>query len=411
MRVGTNSAPKVDASAYRWLCSYTDAQMRYPERFVLALIEDARQLAEEQGAEFRVFPYHRARRDGQSIAIERIADEQIIHQWNPPIVVNATGAWGDATLEQLEVDANRLFGGTKGSHFVTHAKRLREAIGNAGVYAEAEDGRLVFVLPFGDAVLVGTTDEFFDESPERAAATESELEYLLELTNALFEGLDLTLADVDMHYSGVRPLPCAAGGKTASVSRDHFIDERRKGPLTVLTLIGGKLTTARAFAELAAERVLGLLGQDYTTNSRTRAVPGGRDYPASATAVLAEHQRVAEKFQLSPAQIAAMWSLWGNRVEQILDECQPLSTASLSGTEIPLAIVRWIIQREWVTSLEDLIERRLMLVYHAGLTRDCLCELAGCLVEANLLEPANVDAAIVAATNRLSRRYGKTVTE
>ena len=71
----------------------------------------------------------------------------------PPVVVNATGAWGDFTLRELGVPSRQLFGGTKGSHIITFHHSLREQLGDGGVYAEAADGRLVFVLPMGQAKL------------------------------------------------------------------------------------------------------------------------------------------------------------------------------------------------------------------------------------------------------------------
>ena len=56
----TAASMHVDRQKYRWMCSYFDAQVSYPERLVLALLEDARRLAIEQGLDFQVFNYHRA---------------------------------------------------------------------------------------------------------------------------------------------------------------------------------------------------------------------------------------------------------------------------------------------------------------------------------------------------------------
>ena len=62
-------------------------------------------------------------------------------------------------------------GGTKGSHFVTYQSRLKELLAGQGIYTEARDGRPVFVLPFGDGALVGTTDIPFEGDPATAVAT------------------------------------------------------------------------------------------------------------------------------------------------------------------------------------------------------------------------------------------------
>ncbi|MGH7130167.1 MAG: FAD-dependent oxidoreductase, partial [Planctomycetaceae bacterium] len=313
-RGGSPGVPRIDPDRYRWLCSYSDAQMRYPERFVVALLEDARRVAEERGVEFRVLTHHRAFAqkpgfffktgllEGEEPGFSEEAKLRDLLQ--PAVVVNATGAWGDLTLRELEVESPRLFGGTKGSHFVTYHRSLRDALGDDGVYAEAGDGRLVFVLPFGDGTLVGTTDERFNERPERAAASQEELGYLLGMANRLFPQAGLTETDIELHYSGVRPLPAASVATTAAISRGHSIIEHT-GPPPVLTLIGGKLTTCRAFAEETADRVFSLLGHARTAGTRERPVPGGENYPASEAELRSEQERLAARFGLPAVQVQA----------------------------------------------------------------------------------------------------------
>src|SRR5207248_10052739 len=88
----------------------------------------------------------------------------------PSAIVNATGAWVDHTLQKLRVESRRLIGGTKGSHFVTAHAGLRAALAGRGIYAEAADGRPVFVLPLGENSLVGTTDIPFSGDPAAAVA-------------------------------------------------------------------------------------------------------------------------------------------------------------------------------------------------------------------------------------------------
>ncbi|MGH7136481.1 MAG: FAD-dependent oxidoreductase, partial [Pirellulales bacterium] len=67
-------APPVDRGRYPWLCAYYDAQVRYPERFVVALFEDARRLAEEQKLDFQLLTYHRTSLDGSTVSVEALPD-------------------------------------------------------------------------------------------------------------------------------------------------------------------------------------------------------------------------------------------------------------------------------------------------------------------------------------------------
>src|SRR5262245_52710293 len=62
----------VDRSRYRWVCAFSDAQVVYPERFTLALLSDARQIASERGSEFRVLTYHQAALAGRMVSIRSV---------------------------------------------------------------------------------------------------------------------------------------------------------------------------------------------------------------------------------------------------------------------------------------------------------------------------------------------------
>ena len=210
------SAPiPVDAEKFRWLCAYSDAQMIYPERFVLSMLEDARQLAHEAQVEFRLLTYHTARMHAAHVELRPTGDEQSapVETLQPAAIINATGAWVDTTLRRLGISTDRLMGGTKGSHFVTSSPHLREALGGEAIYAEASDLRPVFLLPLGNNSLVGTTDIAFDGSPQDALASEDELSYLIDAVNHVLPQVELVRKDVMLHYSGVRPLPAARGAR------------------------------------------------------------------------------------------------------------------------------------------------------------------------------------------------------
>jgi glycerol-3-phosphate dehydrogenase len=404
------NVPKVDRSRFRWLCGYSDAQMHFPERYCVALLEDARQIAEGTGVECRLFTYSHAEFLDGRVKITDARGSTV--EMTPAIVINATGAWGDLTLGELHVPAPRLFGGTKGSHFVTHQAALKAAIGRDGVYAEAADGRLIFVLPFGDAVLVGTTDERFDDRPEMAIASGPELNYLVSTVNELFPGVGLTHSDVTLTYSGVRPLPYAGGASEASISRDHSIAVHNHGAIPVLTLVGGKLTTSRALGELVTDNILSRLGMARRALTVARYLPGSKDLAENAAGREAQRQALAAQFGLSREQIAAIWELCGTLAGEILQKQQKADTdprrlENVTDSALPRTFVRWVIAHERVERLEDLVERRLMLLYNPQLSRRTLADLAELLVESGRLDPAAKPTAIDAALERLSTIYAR----
>ena len=370
--IGASDVPHVDPHGFRWLCSYSDAQMLHPERFVVALLEDARQIASSNGIDFRVLNYHRVRLESGRARVVSAENGTVSHEFEPSLIINATGAAGDGTLEQLDAPTRRLFAGTKGSHFVTFHGALRSAIGPHGVYAEAADGRLIFVLPFGGGVLVGTTDEYFEGDPDQAVATDAELDYLVSLVNGVFPSVGLTRRDITLHYAGVRPLPQTDSTTPAAVTRRHMIVRSTAGALPILTLIGGKLTTCRAFAEDVAELVCGELKISRTASTRDRPIPDREPFPTA-----------------------------GSR-----QDC-------LHGTAIPLAYVQRVIECEWVVRLQDLVERRLMLIFQPELSSRTLRQLAEYLIAArgSVTDEStrNADQLVSEYRDRLKHIYGRII--
>ncbi|HEY2883072.1 MAG TPA: FAD-dependent oxidoreductase, partial [Pirellulales bacterium] len=309
-RAGAADVVPVDAHTYPWVCSFSDAQVVFPERFTLALLHDARQIAAGQGTEFRVLTYHEATLEGKTVAIHRIGESQnplplgegkvrvqenqrrhpnpdpppegegggfppasVVQEFQPAAIVNATGAWVDLTNQALGIAAKRMMGGTKGSHFVTSNSRLQQLLAGRAVYTEASDSRPIFILPFVYGTLVGTTDEPFTGDPATALATPGELEYLVAAVNEVFPDLQLTTADIDMHYAGVRPLPFSDASTPGAVSRRHWMEEHPGTAVPYYSIIGGKLTTCRSLAEESAKVILKQLGLPHIANSEERAIP------------------------------------------------------------------------------------------------------------------------------------------
>ena len=400
----------VDPQQFHWLASYYDAQVTYPERFVIALLEDARQIAAQRGLWFEVLTRHRANLDGATATVAPLAagDGQTI-SFTPAAIINATGAWVDDTLAQLHVPAQRLMGGTKGSHVFTFHPGLAGALAGRGLYAEASDGRPIFILPLAGCTMIGTTDEPFEGDPAAAVASGPEIDYLLQSANAILPQVGLVRGDVAFHYSGVRPLPYDHSNSTAAVTRRHWLAPHPGTAVPTYSVIGGKLTTCRSLAQATAAQVLARMNLPQNENSRERPLPGAKDFPRSAADVSTKKQQLAARFNLPLASIAAVWDLVGTRTESLLaaDSGNP---ELLSDTVLPVAAVRHCIRHEWARTLDDLVERRLMLLYHQPLTRRCLHKLCELLCEVGLLAPAEIDSAIAATVERLDRHFGKQVT-
>ena len=410
-RPGDPEVPSVARDRFVALCSYYDAQICFPERFVVDLLEDARQIAKERGIGFEVWTYARAERDGAEVTIHTRqhngSAENPVASFRPDAIVNATGAWVDRTLRMLGVSGEPLMGGTKGSHLVVHHEGLARLLDGQGLYAEAADGRPVFVLPFGNATLIGTTDIPYEGDPREAVADESEIDYLIEAVNGVVDGVTIDRSDVTLHYSGVRPLPRATGRTPAAVTRRHWLERHAGTAIPFFSVIGGKLTTCRSLAEESAEVILGALGRERTEDSRQRYLPGGVGYPETEEDLNARVRTMADRWNVDIRVVTYLWHILGTRSEEALEAIDVPECEMLAGTDIPRAFVRWIVDHEWVERLEDLVERRLMLLFDRNLRPETLEDLAAILVEAGKLPVAQRSAEVEAYQCRLERYFGR----
>lgn len=408
--LGEQDLPQVNGSKFRWLASYSDAQMRFPERFVVSLLHDCQRIAKEKNLSFELHTYSHVKLQDRKTLLSTVHNpNQILKEFEPTVIINASGACGDLTLEQVEIPSPRLMGGTKGSHIVTFNQKLIEALGEQGIYSEASDGRLVFILPFGNSTLIGTTDVREAGNPLEAVASPEELDYLVGMVNMVFPQVGLTRDDINFHYSGVRPLPYQPKGMAASISRDHSLKEYEGPSGWIVTLVGGKLTSWRAFAEKVTDRILKKLGKSYFTESKTRLIPGSEDYPQTNDILQAEQDRLCVKYQLAPESIQALWRLQGTQIETILDGLSDFTNELITGTFLPRRYVLWTIQHEWAETIGDLVERRLMLIFEEKLPIETLQELATCLAESGKSSIEEIPDQIAAYQAHLQHFYGKVV--
>jgi glycerol-3-phosphate dehydrogenase len=358
---GEAGMPRVSPQIARRLWAYSDAQVTFPERLVIDLLHDARELAVERDSQLRVFTYCRATLRGKTVEIRPTgaAAASPIATLEPAAIINATGAWVDDSLARLPVPSRRLMGGTKGSHFITRQPRLAELLGGHGVYTEASDGRPVFVLPFQGGTLVGTTDIPYSSDPAAAVATDEEIDYLLAAVREIFPDCGLSRDDITLHYCGVRPLPFADAKTPAAITRRHQLVWNDQSPVPLVSLVGGKLTTCRSLAEETAAAVFAQLDRPVERTSRDRPI----------------------------------------RPTQVDDAL----AAGLASWKSPAA---WSVGHEWATRLEDLVERRLMLHFSPRLSRRTLADLAGVLVQQGRLDLAEAQPAIDRCAERLRTHFG-----
>jgi glycerol-3-phosphate dehydrogenase len=171
------------------------------------------------------------------------------HSVTCDVLMNCTGPWATDVLARITptrpLPSVEL---VQGSHLVL------PPLLHQYFYLEApQDKRAVFVLPWKEKLLVGTTETIHLGAPEDARCLDSERDYLLQTLGHYFPGLNLADIVIDS-FAGLRVLPRSE--KSAFFRpREVLLDVDNTECPRVLSLMGGKLTTYRATALTALERV------------------------------------------------------------------------------------------------------------------------------------------------------------
>lgn len=246
----------------------------------------------------------------------------------------------------------------KGVHVVIPRERVHA---EGVVTFEAADGRHLFLIPWEEVALLGTTDRFSDEIDEPVARIE-EVHYLLEAANRAFPRAALTTNDIRCAFAGVRPLAAAPeGARSSEVSRE---DRVSVDPSGLVSVAGGKLTTFRAMGE----RVVGIALRELPPErrraagrSRTRELPLREDAFEAAELEGALERR----FGIAPHRAAHLVRTWGAESERLLEEARPEERRPVGSSRYLYAEIPWSFRTECPGSLCDLLERRLRLALFA----------------------------------------------
>ena len=387
----------------RATATYYDGSILNPERLALEVMLDG----EADGG--RALNYV-SLVGGQGNAVT-LRDELTgaVFDVQPKLVVNAAGPWIDAANSSLGL-STRFIGGTKGSHLVLDHPELRETIGNHEFFFENKDGRIVLIFPLYDRVIVGTSDIPI-ENPDDALCTDAEVDYFLEMIARVFPDIKVTRENIVFRFSGVRPLAHTGSAKTTGqITRDHHI-QVTEGEWTglgypVYSLVGGKWTSFRAFAEQAADKALAFLGRTRQKSTRELPVGGGRNYPRTAEEQKRYLDGLAAWTGFPAERVRVLFERYGTRAEAAAlsiarQPDQPLKSLP----DFTRREVMFLCQQEQVVHLDDLLLRRTLLAMLGRLTRAAVEEMSDAAGEALGWDEGRKKAEAARALELLASRH------
>ncbi|HEY0275592.1 MAG TPA: FAD-dependent oxidoreductase [Paenirhodobacter sp.] len=349
----------------RAVVSYYDGQITGPERLLFEMLDDA---ATRPG----IAALNHIGWTVDETGLFRVTDPASgeTHALRPQIIVNATGAAIDRVNAELGLET-RFVRGVKGAHLALRHPQLFTRMNGRAFYFDDGQGRMVICLPVGEIILIGTT-EIEVRDPTDHSVAGAEIDYLLTALNSLFSDIHVDRSHIAAVTSGIRPLQ-ASDGNATQAARDHALRRSDRGGIAVLSLVGGKWTTFRAFAEQTTDAILAHLGKVRGQSTAGRPYPGAN--PPEAAVLARETGLSLSRAEELTARYGAVGAVIGAYCAAADDA--PLQHApGYSRREIV-----WLVDRRLASTLEDLVLRRTGVVMTGRMNRAALQEIAGIMAQ------------------------------
>jgi glycerol-3-phosphate dehydrogenase len=264
------------------------------------------------------------------------------------VVINATGAWSPitASLGGLPQARARVRPG-KGIHVV-----LDRRLTNYGIVSEAIDGRQLFLFPWQNVSVIGTTDDDYFGDLDDVRATSEEVRYLVQGVARVFPSIREARAIGT--YAGVRPTLYAYGKNEDALSRDHqVVDHTADGAPGVYSMLGGKLASYRIFAQELCDRLLPRhFDSSVGCTTHTRPLPGGDRVPDAV--------RLATVHSITPVAARRLVYRHGERAPRLLERaaCSQGGLGVVCPCEPVLeGEVRYAVRDEMARTVDDVSRR------------------------------------------------------
>jgi len=273
---------------------------------------------------------------------------------NANVILNATGPVADSIRQLAAPSAHKRMRPSKGAHILLPLDFLPTE--DALLIPQTEDGRVLFAVPWGGRLLVGTTDEEVTAGME-LVVTREDVEYLLRHLNR-YLARPAKPADVVSGFAGARPLVGSDdGGDTKKLARDDVIEVDPASGL--ISIMGGKWTTHRAMAEDTIDRVQDSLGRPRMAGqTRNHILFGGKGFTDDCWKTLSLKSPISAD---TARHLASKFGMAAENVLALSGEDRSLVELIVEGYPAIRAEVIYAIRKEMAATIEDVLARRIGL--------------------------------------------------
>ena len=277
---------------------------------------------------------------------------------NATVTVMCAGIWSDELHEKFELTAGYGVTMSKGVHIVLPGSAIKS---NAGIILKTPVS-VLFLIPWGDKWIVGTTDTPYAGDRAEPFASRDDVQYILDQANRVLMP-ELKAEEIIGVYAGLRPLVAnKKGSATTKLSREHTVDRPAAG---FVSIAGGKYTTYRIMGRDVIDLAVNEL-RKLSPESVTEKLPlvGADGY----FALVQQSERIAEDSGLDLETVTHLLNRYGSMISEILAlvSSQP-GLAKKLHKELPYikAEIYYAASHEGARSVDDVISRRTRIAFEA----------------------------------------------
>ncbi|WP_179346506.1 glycerol-3-phosphate dehydrogenase/oxidase [Winogradskyella ursingii] len=256
-------------------------------------------------------------------------------------IINATGVFTDEILKMDNQHAEDKIRPSQGIHLVLDRSFLP---GNDAIMIpKTDDGRVLFLVPWHDRVVVGTTDTLLDSHSLEPKPLKEEINFILDTANK-YLNKHVTKDDVLSIFAGLRPLaaPKDKSEKTKEISRSHKIIVSNS---ELITITGGKWTTYRKMAQDTVDKMINLKNLQQ------------RDCKTEDLLIHGANGTVDKSNRLF------FYGTDKYGIQKLIDEDPTLAEPLHPRLEFTKAEVVWSIKNEMARTIEDVLARRVRVLF------------------------------------------------
>lgn len=262
-------------------------------------------------------------------------------------VVNAAGPWSDELREINKSSMSKRLHLTKGVHIVVSKEKFPL---QHSVYFDVADKRMIFAIPRGEKVYIGTTDTDYKGEKDEPTITKEDVTYLINAANQMFPQLHLEINAIESSWSGLRPLIHQEGKSPSSLSRKDEVFISNSG---LITIAGGKLTGYRLMAKKITDLIAKERGLKKSCATENIKISGYTGAYSSMQVLENEVQSHLQNKSITGISAGYLVNNYGEEALVILD-----AYASNNQSCFEVAEAKYTIEHESVVHLLDFYVRR-----------------------------------------------------